>query len=113
MGGVHFVPQEDGQVMPLLWRSPFPRAIHEHLVSFNNPAGDINNSELELAVSVARNEILAQKFGIQEPTIHIFFWQCSHNMVAAKGRYVFDRPHYPHPAHSSATSTPLPLCTYV
>jgi hypothetical protein len=70
MGGVHFVPQEDGQVLPLLWRSPFPRAIQERLVSFENPAGDINNSELELAASVAQHDILAQKIDIRESTIH-------------------------------------------
>jgi hypothetical protein len=70
MGGVQFVPQQDGTVQPLLWRSPFPRAIQERLVSFDNPAGDINNSELELAASVAHHDILAQQFDIREATIH-------------------------------------------
>jgi hypothetical protein len=70
MGRVHFVPQEDGQVLPLLWRSPFSRAIQERLVSFDNPAGDINNIELELAASVAQHNILAKKIDIRESTIH-------------------------------------------
>jgi hypothetical protein len=70
MGGVHFVPQHYGTVQPLLWRSPFTRAIQERLVLFDNPSGDINNSELELAASVAQHDILAQKFDIQEATIH-------------------------------------------
>jgi hypothetical protein len=70
MGGVHFVPQMDGSVQPLLWRSPFPAEIQRRLVSHDNPAGDINNSELELAVSVAQHDILAQQFDVREATIH-------------------------------------------
>lgn len=70
MGGVHFVPQEDGQVLPLLWWSPFPCAIQECLVSFDDPAGEINNIELELSVSVVHHGILAQKCDSWESTIH-------------------------------------------
>jgi hypothetical protein len=80
MGGVHFVPQENGQVLPLLWRSPFPRAIQERLVSFDNSAGNINNSKLELAVSVAQHDILAQQFDIRESTIH----NSSENMATVR-----------------------------
>jgi hypothetical protein len=70
MGRVHSMPQEDGQVLPLLWRSHFSRAIQERLVSFDNPAGDINNSELDLAVSVAQHDTLAKKIDVRESTIH-------------------------------------------
>jgi hypothetical protein len=70
MGGVHFVPNEDGTVQPLLWRSPFPCAIQARMVSFDNPSGDINNSELELAASITHHDILAEQFDIREATIH-------------------------------------------
>jgi hypothetical protein len=100
MGGVHFVPQKDGQVLPLLWRSPFHRAIQERLVSFDNRAVDINNSELELAASVAQHDILAKKIDIRESTIHNssnqqLILQCSHGVVAAEGLHFVKRPHHP------------------
>jgi hypothetical protein len=49
---------------------PLSSVIQECLVSFDNPAGDINNSDMELAASVVQHDILAQKFDIQESTIH-------------------------------------------
>jgi hypothetical protein len=70
MGGVNFVPQMDGSVQPLLWRPPFPAEIQRRLISHDNPDGDINNSELELAASVAQHDILAQQFDVREATIH-------------------------------------------
>jgi hypothetical protein len=69
MGGVHFVPHQDGLVLPLLWRSPFPHSIQEHLVTYENPGGDINNSELELTASVTHHDVLAQEFDVREATI--------------------------------------------
>jgi hypothetical protein len=69
MGGVHFVPQQDGLVLTLMWCSPFPQALQERLVTFENPGGDINNSELELAASVAQHDILDQQFNVIEATI--------------------------------------------
>jgi hypothetical protein len=36
-------------------------------VTFNNPTGDINNSDLELAGSLFRQECAAQCFDIREP----------------------------------------------
>jgi hypothetical protein len=70
MGDVHFVPQMDGSVQTILWRSPFPAEIQRRLISHDNPDGDINNSELELAASVAQHDILAQQFDVREATIH-------------------------------------------
>jgi hypothetical protein len=70
MGGVHSVPQLDGTVQPMLWRYPFPPIVQQRLVSFDNPQGDINNSELELAVSVAQHDILAQSVDVREAPIH-------------------------------------------
>jgi hypothetical protein len=39
-------------------------------VTCTNPQGDINNSELELASSVAQYAILAQELNVIEATIH-------------------------------------------
>jgi hypothetical protein len=61
MGGVHFVPQQDGSIHPILWQGPFPEDIQQRLVTFDNPKGDINNSELELATSVAQHDIMDQE----------------------------------------------------
>jgi hypothetical protein len=69
MGGVHFVPQLNGTVQPMLCRCPFPNVIQQRLVSFDNPQGDINNSELDLAASVAQHDVLSQSFDFQEATI--------------------------------------------
>jgi hypothetical protein len=44
MGGVHFVPHQDGSILPLMWRSPFPHTLQTRLVTFEHPGGDINNS---------------------------------------------------------------------
>lgn len=70
MGGVHFVPLPDGTVEPLLWRSPFPPEVAARLVSSDNLAGTITNSELELAGSVAQLDVLAQEFDVREKTVH-------------------------------------------
>jgi hypothetical protein len=54
----------------MLWRCPFPSAVQQRLVSYDNPQGDINNSELELAASVAHHDVLAQAFDVREATVH-------------------------------------------
>jgi hypothetical protein len=53
MGGVHFVPTSD-KIIPLMWRQPFPPWIRDRLSSFKNLNGDITNSDLELAGSIAQ-----------------------------------------------------------
>lgn len=70
MGGVHFFPDSSGKLIPLLWRARFPKHISDRLVSFDNPSGDINNSDLELAGSIAHVDILATHADIRERTIH-------------------------------------------
>jgi hypothetical protein len=70
MGGVRFVTQHNGLIQPMLWRCPFPEAIEQHLVTFYNPGGGINNSELDLAASIAQHDICAQSFDVKEATIH-------------------------------------------
>jgi hypothetical protein len=43
----------------LLWHVPFDSSIQDKLLSFANPTGTINNSELELAGSVLHNSVAA------------------------------------------------------
>jgi hypothetical protein len=71
MGGVHFFPLEEGTIEPLIWRAPFPADITKRLMLYDNPAGTITNSELELAGGgVAQFDVLAQHFDIRERTVH-------------------------------------------
>ena len=53
---------------PIVWRHAFPTEIQTRLVSFTNPAGSVNNSELELTGSFLHNEVAAQCFDIRERT---------------------------------------------
>ena len=63
MGGIHFVPTPDGTNKPLLSRQRFPSWIQRQLVSFSNPDGTTNNSDPELAGSVAHNDICYDEDG--------------------------------------------------
>jgi hypothetical protein len=51
---------------PILWRYIFPKNIQKRLVTFNNPTGDITNSNLGLAGSLIQQEAAAQCFDIRE-----------------------------------------------
>ena len=53
---------------PVLWRSKFSDDVASRLVSWSNPDGSINNSELELAGVIGHNDILANCCNIQEVT---------------------------------------------
>ena len=53
---------------PILWRHEWPPEIAAQLVSFDNPAGTINNSELELAGTLAGNDVLAREVDVAETT---------------------------------------------
>jgi hypothetical protein len=70
MGGVQFVPNKNGIIQPYLWRSPFSLKVTRWLVSTSNPTGKVNNSDLELVVLVAQNDILWQIDDMQDVTIH-------------------------------------------
>eukprot|EP00536_Pseudo-nitzschia_multiseries_P019345 jgi/Psemu1/60207/gm1.60207_g len=70
MGGIHFVPLPTGQIQPILWRHAFPKWVSSQLVTFDNPNGTINNSDHELAGSIAHNDILAQAACVQSRTTH-------------------------------------------
>jgi hypothetical protein len=69
-GGVHFVLLPDGTTLPMLWHSRWPCHISAQLVSSSNPNGDITNSKLELAASVAHADVLTQAFDVRSHTTH-------------------------------------------
>ena len=77
MGGVHFVPTDTTEI-PLLWQQQFPDWIRRDLSFFANLSGPITNSDLELAGSIAQNDILAQAVDVWEKTTHN-----SYNNIAA------------------------------
>ena len=56
-------------VHPIVWRMAFPKEIVESLVSWTNPQGTVNNSELELAGGVVHSDCVAQCFDVKERTI--------------------------------------------
>ena len=58
------LPLED----PILWRHKFPPEISDRVVSFANPAGSVNNSELELAGHIGNNAVLASVADVAETT---------------------------------------------
>ena len=53
---------------PILWRHKFPPEIVEQLVSFDNPSGSINNSELKLAGIIGNNDVLVHDADVVETT---------------------------------------------
>ena len=61
------LPNPNGE-HPILWRMPFPKDILDSLVSWTNPRGSANNSELELTGGVVHSECVAQCFVITERT---------------------------------------------
>ena len=75
MGGVWFPPgpptpnsiqpsSEHSLSNPILWRSPFPDYIQQLLVSESNPSGTITNSDLELAGTIAHDDVLANSTSV-------------------------------------------------
>ena len=53
---------------PIVWRMPSPKYIIDSLVSWTNPQGTVNNSELELAGGVVHSDYVAQCFVVKELT---------------------------------------------
>ena len=47
---------------PIVWRMPFPKYIVDSLVSWTNPWGTVNNSELELAGGAFHSDFVEQCF---------------------------------------------------
>jgi hypothetical protein len=56
-------------VGPIVWRCSFPPTITSQLVSWDNPHGAINNSELELLGSFWHHDVAAQCFDVRERTL--------------------------------------------
>ena len=54
---------------PIVWRTAFPPNIIDRLCTHDNPRGDLNNSELELAGSYLHHDVAAQCFDVRERTI--------------------------------------------
>ncbi|KAL7524573.1 hypothetical protein ACHAWF_001001, partial [Thalassiosira exigua] len=70
MGGVLFDLNDEGQLTrPRLWRDPFPPDIQRRFLSFDNPKGDITNSDCELAGVVAHQDVAAQTTDVRHRTI--------------------------------------------
>ena len=69
MGGIAFIPVEDGSLTPILWRKPFPTSVQSKLVSFTNCTGTINNSDLKLCGNIPHHDVVAQFANILERTI--------------------------------------------
>ena len=69
MGGVWLPATTNSNIRPLLWRAPFPAHIQARLVSFDNPLGDITNSDLELAGLIAQQDIITQAVNCRGRTI--------------------------------------------
>ena len=87
-GGVWFANPElnprgnTPQEAPLVWRLQWPIDIIKSLVTFRNPHGTVNNSDLELAGGLIHLDILAQHYDIRERTVlsktdnlAALFWQ--------------------------------------
>ena len=54
---------------PIVWRTTFPSDISARLCTHDNPRGDLNNSELELAGAYLHQDVAAQCFDVRERTI--------------------------------------------
>ena len=97
MGGVFFVPTPDStpeapDYESYLWQQKFPDFVRENLVTRENPKGTITNSDLEMAATVAHNDVVALKFCVAEATLH-----CVHDNTPAvfwnrKGSTTTDGP---------------------
>ena len=72
MGGVWFPPPSTGDIgRPVLWRSPFPSNIQAQLVTYDNPAGRITNSDLELAATTAHLDIAANRWPVATRSLSV------------------------------------------
>ena len=65
MGGIFF----DEQGQPYAWRQDFPLSVQSRLISDDNPAGSITNSDLELAASIVHEGTVATAVPVVERTV--------------------------------------------
>ena len=54
---------------PVVWRAPFTKDVVDSLVSWKNPQGAVNNSELELAGGIIHSDCVAQCFVVTKRTV--------------------------------------------
>ena len=69
MGGVAFDLFRPDDSDPILWREPFPPELQARLVSWDNPGGDITNSDLEQAAVNAGHDVVAQHIDVRHRTV--------------------------------------------
>jgi hypothetical protein len=55
--------------VPIVWRVPFPSAVSSRLRTFDQPTGDLNNSQLELLGGFLHDSVAATCFDIRERTL--------------------------------------------
>jgi hypothetical protein len=67
-GRVWFPAMTYSCLQPILWHASSPQDIQAALVSTANPHGAITNSDLELAGTIAHQDILNQDLDCREPT---------------------------------------------
>ena len=93
MGGVWFPPGKPEPLAllppksarltnPTLWHQPFSKNIQEQVVSYENPTGSITNSDLELAGTIAHDDVLANAV----PVTHLTTCQLCDNTPAVAWR---------------------------
>ena len=63
------------EIAPVVWRVEWPQEVRDRLVTFENPAGDITNSDLEMATEVLGWLVLEAVV----PTRHAHVGVCSDN----------------------------------
>ena len=68
MGGVWLPATTHSRLQPLVWRDRFPSSVQKALVSFSNPTGTITNSDLELAGTIAHQDVLVHEVDCRERT---------------------------------------------
>ena len=54
---------------PIIWRVPYPQDVVDCLVTYKNPGGDINNSDLELAGGVFQQCCAVYSYDVRERTV--------------------------------------------
>jgi hypothetical protein len=68
MGGV-WLPDTTDTQPPIVWRMAFPPTIQQRVCSDVHPQGDVTNSDLELAGTIAHEAALASTFDCRECTL--------------------------------------------
>jgi len=96
MGGVHFVPDTTGKVLPILWRNPFPQWVQDR----------------RFHMTTAGYDILAQFADIVKHTIHnsydntaAVFWQPKRSTTAVgPAAYLFVSRHFTNASTNTANT---------